>query len=175
MLIGLADEVGLDDNAFAEDLDSDRAEAAFRRDRQFLHRNPVTAFPTVRVAGEDDDTWIRGFQPFETFRTAIESVTSGLDEYEPRSIPAFVRYHDRVATQEVAEVYGMSPSRTMETLRALEAERRVRSVPAGNGYFWTTDPIDEDTEQTSDGEGSTRDSLSGAACQIGGDCTPASK
>lgn len=171
VLIELADDVGLDVDSFTADLASDRAEAAFRRDRQFIRRNPVTAFPTVRVAAEDSETWIRGFQPFETFRTAIESVAADLDKHELRSIPAFVRSHDRVATQEVAEVYEMSPGRTIETLRALEADGRVQSLPAGNGYFWTTGPVDGYEEYTSHGETTTRESISGAACQIGGNCT----
>jgi hypothetical protein len=175
VLIELADQVGLDVDSFAEDLASDRAEDAFRRDREFLRRNRVTAFPTVRVAGEDSESWVRGFQPFERFRTAIESVTPSLDEHEPRSIRAFVRYHGRVATQEVAEVYEMSTGRTIETLRALEAEGQVRSAQAGNGYFWTTDPIVEDTKQPSKGETATRTSPSGAACQIGGNCTTTSE
>lgn len=171
VLVELADEVGLDGDSIADDLGSDRAQAAFRRDRQFTRQNPVTAFPTVRVAAEGSETWIRGFQPFETYRTAIESVASGLDEYEPRSIPSFVHYHGRVATQEIAEVYEMSPGRTTETLRALEERGRLRSISAGNGYFWTTDPVADETEQTSGSTVSTGESLSGAACRIGGDCT----
>lgn len=138
VLVELADEVGLDTDVFVDDLQGNEAELAFRSDHQFVRQEEAVAFPSFRVAADGEETWIRGFQSFVALRDAIEHVAPDLTEYDPRPIPEFVSQRGRVTTQEVAEVYEMSPGRTIQALRSLEVEGTLSSKSAGNGFYWRT-------------------------------------
>lgn len=136
VLIDLAEDVGLDAERFAVDFDSDEARAAFERDRQFVRRNRVRSFPTFRVTADGEERWIEGYQSVSAVENAIEQVAPDLDAYELRPIPEFVRRHGRVATREIADVYGMSPGRTIQALRTLEEAGDLTAQSAGTGTFW---------------------------------------
>lgn len=172
VLVELADEVGLDVDSFTEALSSGEAEAAFENDRQFVHQNRATAFPTFKIETDSDEIWLRGFQSFEALQEAVEQVAPGLETYDPRTIPEFVRQRGRVATQEVAEVYEMTPGRTIQALRSLDEEGILRAISVGNGYFWehVSDRTNPKTgsRDVSDGK-QVRDEL-GLGCNLDGEC-----
>lgn len=136
VLVELAGDVGFDADAFRERFQSEEARKRFEADRRFVRRSRATAFPSFRIDGNGEQTWISGFQPFDAFRDALHQIRPALQEYDPRPIPTFVGRHGRVATQEVAEVYEMSPGRTMQALRSLEDDGTVAAIPVGNGYLW---------------------------------------
>jgi len=164
VLIGLIQEVGLDSKKFIEDLSgrearenfiadlatmgkalgveppektSSRAEERFFRDLKKARNLGVTGFPTFQVRGkEGKEVWMTGYQPFEAFEKVFQKLAPGLEKREPASILNFVRKYGRVATREVAEVFGLSLEEAEERLKALEGKGKLTSRSAGNGHFW---------------------------------------
>lgn len=171
VLLELAGEVGFDPSTFADNFQSEEAKKRFEADRQFVRESRATAFPSFRIEANGEETWINGFQSFDTFRDALEQVASGLEEYDPRPIPQFVEYHDRVATREVAEVYELSMGRTLEVLRSLQDENVVSATSVRNGYFWSVSEDSDDGDPPE--ESSMREILQPEGrCSLDGDCTP---
>lgn len=168
VLVDLATEVGLDTDVFVNGIEGEKAQRAFKTDREYIRRNGVSAFPSFRVAANGEETWIRGFQPFEALQDAIEQVAPELEAYDLRPIPEFVRRRGRVTTQEVAEVYEMSPGRTMQALRSLEEEGTLASQAAGNGFYWRTGADDTNTLPREDTIG---ERVTGFTCRPDGNCT----
>lgn len=138
VLVDLASAVGLDIPAFEAALNGGRARAAFAEDRSSTRRKGVSAFPTFHVAGPDGDRWLRGNQPYEALAEAVEAVAPGVERRAPRPLAEFLAAHERVATREVAEVYGLDRSAAVERLEAIEARGGLRRRSRGTGYLWET-------------------------------------
>lgn len=137
VLVDLASDVGLDTDALARDIQNGAAEDRFHEDLEFVRQSRATALPSFRVAARGEETWIKGFQPFEALRDAIVQVAPSLQTYEPRPIPDLIAHHGRLATREIAEVYEMSVGRTMQALRSLQEAGIVSATAVGTGYFWS--------------------------------------
>lgn len=170
VLFELAGDVGFDVDAFRERFQSEEAQRRFEADRRFVRQSRATAFPSFRIEASGEQTWISGFQPFDAFQDALDQVAPELQERGPRPIPEFIGQHRRVATQEVAEVYEMSPGQTIQALRSLEDDGTVTAIPVGNDYLW------EEANRTG-GESTVRDqsrrepSRMVGQCDLDGDCS----
>lgn len=138
VLVELADEIGLDVEQFEQDLESGRAKEAFKEDVRYARANGVRGFPTFHIERIDtgEERWLHGYRPFSTFEAVFEEIAPDLKTEEPRPLRTFVAQHGRVATKEVAEVYGLTRTEALERLRKLEDAGAAQAVEWGNGYFW---------------------------------------
>lgn len=138
VLVELANESGLDVERFEQDLESGQAKEAFKEDVRYARVNGVRGFPTFHIEHIDtgEDRWLHGYRPFSTFESVFEEITPDLKTEEPRPLRDFLAKYGSVATQEVAEVYGLTRETAYERLRELEDAGAVQSVERGTGYFW---------------------------------------
>lgn len=175
VLVNLAEEVGLDVDAFVEALDDGSAREAFREDRAFARRHGATRFPSFRVAAAGGEQWLYGFQRFDDLAAAIEDLGPDVTRHDPRPVVDFLRGYGRVATAEVAETYGLDVGEATEILRSLVTDGLLEVEKRGTGYVWTAtgrdptrpDPV-EPGEEGPDGAGA-RDTP-GPACGLESGC-----
>lgn len=136
-LAELADVVGLDVGRFRAALDEGRAREAFEADLRRKREHGVTALPTFLVEVDGDEELLRGYRPFASFEKLLTERADDLEEHDPRPLQEFVeRARGRIATQEVATVYGISTDEAVSELRSLADEGTVEPVEVGNGYLW---------------------------------------
>ncbi len=136
-LLALAEAVGLDVDRFRAALDDGRAREAFEADLRRKREHGVTALPTFLVSVDGDRELLRGYRPFASFEKLLTERADDLDEHDPRPLPEFVaEARGRVATQEVAAVYGLSVEEARRELRSLAADGRAQQVEVGTGYLW---------------------------------------
>jgi predicted DsbA family dithiol-disulfide isomerase len=133
VLADLAAEVGLDVERFRADFESDRTREAFEADLRRTRQHGASSLPTFHVAVDGREDLLRGYRPFVTFQKLFTQEAPDLMEHDPRPLRAFVERYERVAAQEVAEVYGCSRGEATSRLRDLDG---VRAVEAGNDYLW---------------------------------------
>jgi hypothetical protein len=83
---------------------------------------------------------LREYQPFESFEKAINIISN--DHLTGKKLPGtedeitnFIGRYDKVAPAEVASVFELSDRELESSIKSLEQQKRVRIVPAGNGYF----------------------------------------
>lgn len=139
----LAREVGLDHRRLIKDIESGRAEKAFRRDLFECRSRGITGFPTFLLRSRDSDkeVLLRGYQPFEVFELAFRELVGG--DLKPRklearetSIFAFILKHGKAAPREVAEVFSLPHGSAMKRLSNLEEKGLLMRQRAGNGFFY---------------------------------------
>lgn len=135
VLTALAVDVGIDPEAFRDAFDSDEAEQRFRADREDAVEHDATAHPTFHIETSDEETWLRGYRRFDTFKTVFED-EAGLSPSDPLPVLDLVQHYGRVATQEVAEIRGMDRAAARDRLQTLADDGVVTEVPAGNDAFW---------------------------------------
>lgn len=136
--VELAVEIGLDGAQFAEDIESGRAEAAFRSDLQEARSHGITGFPTFVIRNQKgEQVTMNGYQSFAEFARVIDTVSGEpLERRGASQLEDFVKKYQRVAPQEVAEVFGITTEEAVEGLNQLKAAKRARTLPAGTGEFW---------------------------------------
>ena len=134
--VRLAESVGLDVDAFTTALDDGSARDAFEADLARTRRADVRAFPTYRIVGPEGERRLAGFRPFADLSNAVEAVAPSLFPSSPPPIRAFVARYEPVATQEVAEVYGMDRAAARQALATLADDGAVCRDPRGNGVVW---------------------------------------
>jgi len=138
----LALEVGLDLERFRRDLDSGAAEAAFHQDLDECYNKHVTGFPSFQITSRSgEEIMFFGFQPFPKFVELFERLAGReLEKHEVKggddNIVEFIRRQGKVAWREVSEVFSMPKSSVIELLSRLEAEDRITTQKAGNGWFY---------------------------------------
>lgn len=135
-LVELADDVGLNAGQFRTDVDSERAREAFQSDLRTARQHGATSLPTYLVELGGERELLRGYRPFVTFEKLFTEAAVDLDEHEPRPVAELVASYGRMATQEVAEVRGVSREVAAADLRELADAGEVRAVEAGTDYFW---------------------------------------
>lgn len=140
ILIELASEIGLDLAAFLHSLDDGSAERAFRADLEFSRQCGVRGFPTFLLRFNGRELMLRGYQRFESFRAAVDSLTRGaqpLDQPYPSedAILDFVHRHGQAAPVEINTVFDLTPGQGEAIVRVLVDSGRLQQVPAGNGVF----------------------------------------
>jgi predicted DsbA family dithiol-disulfide isomerase len=134
--IRLAETVGLDVDAFTTALFDGSAREAFEADLARTRRADVRAFPTYLIDGPEGERRLAGFQPFADLSDAVETVAPSCSPSSPPPIRTFVDRYAPLATQEVAEVYGMDRAAARQALATLADDGAVRRDPRGNGVFW---------------------------------------
>ena len=134
--VRLAEAVGLVVDAFTTALDDGSAREAFEADLTRTRRAGVRAFPTYHVTGPAGERRLAGFQPFAALSDAVEDVAPSLSPSSPPPIRGFVDRYAPLATQEVAEVYGMDRAAARQALAILADDGAVRRDSRGNGVVW---------------------------------------
>lgn len=177
VLVRLADEVGLDVDAFVASMEDGSAREAFREDRAFARRHGATRFPSFRVSANGESRWYRGFQQFDALAAAIEAVAPAVTRRDPRPLGAFLRRRGRVATIEVAETYGMASEEAVEALRSLADDGVLEVERRGTGYLWRTTDRDPAVPASAGGGGSTESAdatpdATGRSCGLDSGCGP---
>lgn len=140
--IKLAGEEGLDLERFEANLDNGRAESAFLEDLRRCRERNVTGFPSFQITSHGvEETMFFGFQPFDRFRSLFERLAG--DELSAREmqaddagILAFVRKYEKVAAQEVAEVFSLERQEAAKRLERLVGEGLISGYIAGNGKLF---------------------------------------
>jgi predicted DsbA family dithiol-disulfide isomerase len=136
--VSLAEDAGLDTDAFVAALEDGRAREAFEDDLAETRATGVRAFPTYAVSGPAGTETATGFQRFDDLVGLLDAVGADLDPSSPPPVEQFVDEFGPVATQEVAEVYELVPAKARQTLASLADRGRVESERRGDGLFWRT-------------------------------------
>lgn len=139
MQVAIADEVGIDTEAFTTHLDDGSAREAFETDRQRLSEAGVRSFPTYRISGPNGEEILAGFQSFENLASVLESVAPELDRQSPPPVHRFVQRYGPVGTREVAEVYDFDRGKALQVLGTLAEDGVLTAENRGGGTFWTVD------------------------------------
>lgn len=145
--IEIARAVGLDVEAFTTALDDGSARTAFREDLTKTRNAGVQAFPTYRIEGPEGERQVSGFQPFEQLDAEVTAVAPSLDTLSVPPVREFVAEYGPVATQEVAEVYDLSPGKARQILESLVDDGSLRGERRGNGHFWQSSPSSENSRE----------------------------
>ncbi len=140
VLIELASDVGLDVAEFIRHFTDGSAENAFREDLETTRRYRVRGFPTFLLRYGDKELLLRGYQDFRAMRAVIDTLTGGTlhpqtPEPTEQNVLGFLHRYGRAAPVEVTTVFDISSEEYEALVDGLEAEHRLRRVPAGNGYF----------------------------------------
>ena len=143
----LAAEVGLDVSRFREDLESGRALEAFNEDLKLCREYGVTGFPTFLIKDKEGNVkLVRGYHPFEHFESLFEELLPNIKKRKPEfskeNVLRFVRKYGKVATAEVAVLFGITKTQASKSLEELKKEENIYQVKAGNDFFWTTRVLD---------------------------------
>ena len=138
VLADLADEVGLDKERFKKDFISDEAKDAFYGDLNEARSQGISGFPTFILKGDNgEDIIFHGYRKFDAFTNAFEKLSKiELKKSEPESILDFIKKWQKVSTQEVAEVFGLSKEESYKELANFEAKAKIKKISLGNGEFW---------------------------------------
>lgn len=138
----LAEEVGLDRDRLLGDIESGRAERAFKRDVEEARGKGITGFPTyVNRNKVGEERLIYGYHGFEAFEEAFRQLVKDPlipAEIEPSqdNILSFIRRYGKVAPREVAEVFDLPMPSVDESLRQLVENGKIVEKKVGNGAFY---------------------------------------
>jgi len=141
--VDLAKEVGLDPKKFLEAIESGHAKDNFLEELKEVRSQGITGFPTFKISNQKGEaTYLNGFRRFEALELTFSRLSNG-NALEKREIPLndeniinFIRKYRKVATQEVATLFGISKKNANDYLVLLEHKNHVKSIKAGNDFFW---------------------------------------
>lgn len=136
VLLDLVGDVGIERQAFRDAFNGDEAQRRFEEDLADAEEHDARAFPTFHVETGEDEGWFRGYRPFRFFEQVFDEAGVEPVRDEPRDMEAFIAEWGRVATQEIAETYGMEEPEARERLETLADAGVVEETPVGNGAFW---------------------------------------
>ncbi len=138
----LAEEIGLDRDAFLERIQNGQAESAFQRDLQECRRRGVRGFPTFLIRGSGEEVLLRGYTPYQTFERWLQELSK--DRLEKKELRAgSAKVHDlisrygNVAPMEVASVYDMELKDAEDLLEQMAKNGLVSERKVGNGAFYS--------------------------------------
>lgn len=138
----LAGETGLEADKFMADIESGKAGKAFEKDLQECRRRGIRGFPSFLVRGRrnNEELLLRGFRLFDEFADVFReagggAVKTSFPSASKDSILAFVRKYDKVAPQEISEVFGLGKEDVDGHLTSLMSDGSLRKTEAGNGFF----------------------------------------
>lgn len=134
--VRIAEAVGLDVKAVTTALEDGSAREAFEEDLEETRDAGVRAFPTYQIEGPHGERQVGGFQSFEQLNAELTAVAPSLEASSLPPIREFISEYGSVATQEVAEVYDLSPGKARQALESLVDEGYIHRERRGNGYFW---------------------------------------
>lgn len=140
VLIELASEMGADLGQFLLHLEDGSAEAAFREDLAITRKYGVRGFPTFLIRYGEKEMMVRSFQDSTTFESLIKSITgdavkSQAPAQTPEAVMNFIRRYGRVAPVEIEVAFRLNKESAERILEELEAQKLIKIIPAGNGFF----------------------------------------
>ena len=139
--VELAEETGLNKESFVQAIESGKAKQKFLEDIKLSRSFGIHGFPTFYVKNRDGTgMFLRGWQPYQTFERVLNKLAGGSlrkDTYQLKEedILRFISKYKKVSTQEVATLLDIERYTAYEYLNKLES---VKSLKAGNDYFWVT-------------------------------------
>ena len=142
VLLELADNIGINMAKFVEVLDNGVAEKLFYKDLDFARSLQVKGFPTFFIEPpEGRCIFLYGYKSFASFVSSFKQLVG--DTIIPKSIELnnetildFIRFFKRVATAEVAELFGIPKNDAYRVLKNLELNKQITMQKVGNGEFW---------------------------------------
>lgn len=140
VLIELAHESGIDVAKFIKSYTNGSAKEAFDEDLKITRAHRVHGFPTFLVKYDGKEIMLRGYQSYETFKEVINHLSNGeIPDREiegtESSILDFIHKYGRVAPVELKVTFDLSSQKLNEILESLEKQKRISSIPVGNGYL----------------------------------------
>ena len=146
----LAEEVGLDAGRLQKDIESGRAEGAFKEDLELCRKAGVRGFPTFSIEGTGQGTgegagdavFLNGYVDYGKFDYWIQELadhTLTKKEIPPKksAIYGFIERYGKVAVVEVATVFDMDRAETKGVLDEMAAGGLITAVEAGNGHLYS--------------------------------------
>jgi len=144
----LAAEVGLDVKRLLADLESGKAKAAFEEDLDECRKRRARGFPTflVRNPRSNEEITLHGYRQYSQFvntfhRLADHIVPGDLPVATPETIATFIARYQKVATQEISEIFSINEVEMDGLLTSAMAGGEIHKIKAGNGHFYTTGKI----------------------------------
>jgi|GEM_PF-3311851 len=134
----VAQRVGLDPEAYRGVLESGAADDAFRQRIGELHAQELHAYPTLLFKWGDRAARVDGFQTLPAVLGLAQSLSGR--KHAPLPDPAIetvIPAGERVATREVAEVFGMSLERAFERLTEAEKSGTLVRQRHPSGDVWS--------------------------------------
>jgi hypothetical protein len=163
ILYAVRGTAGLDLFRLAQDLEGPLAEEAYRSDWEET-RNPNEfamtldddsrpgagkarltegrwryVFPTLIFRGPAGERTVAGWQPYEAYLEAIETVAAGTTLANSRRPPpprGLVAQYGTAATKEIEVVCDITRNAALEAMRAMEEEGVVIAWPVGEEVLW---------------------------------------
>ena len=140
--VSLAEEVGLDPKKFLEAIENGRAKDNFLEELQEVRSQGITGFPTFKISNHKGEAiYLNGFKKFEAMEYAFNRLNE--NTLVKREIPLsdeniinFIIKYRKVATQEVAVLFDISRKIAYNYLINLERKNHIKSIKAGNDFFW---------------------------------------
>ena len=138
----LAEEVGLEQNKFLENIKNGKAEEAFFEDLRECRSRGITGFPTFLIQNSmGQEILFHGYHKFESFESAFRELAGNILEPNPikvdnQSILAFIRKYGKVAPKEVSEVFDIGEESAINWLVQLKRKGYLKEQKAGNGFFY---------------------------------------
>jgi len=136
----VAQEAGLDVDAFVRALDDGSANEAFQRDRDECQALGISGFPTFVIRREDETRQVDGWRPWDAFEEVVRDVEPHLEAPpiradEDTALNLLQRY-GMLATCELAAVLGTTDDDAEILLEELEGRDDVIRRPIGRGLMW---------------------------------------
>ena len=154
--VALADEIGLNRDIFLENIQSKKAENAFREDIAECLQRGVRGFPSFLLRGFGEEILLRGYTPYQTFDNWFRELSK--NQLEQKELQAelpqvfdFISRYGKVAPIEVACVYDMAFEDAQKLLKQMTKKGIVSEKKIGNGAFYS---LPQDTIQCDSATGS---------------------
>lgn len=138
--IELAEEVGLDIGYFVLSIKDQTAGEAYLADTKLLKKYNIDSFPSYLLTNGKTEVIMKGFHTFDSFEKMIDQ-HMGLEiqknEYLGTigEIKDYIKAFESLAPRELEEVFPLGKDEIDWTVKKLEEEDFLRTVPAGNSYF----------------------------------------
>jgi putative protein-disulfide isomerase len=134
----VAQQVGVDREAFLQMRQSGKPEAAFRTLIEGLRERGLHGYPTILISCDGKTHVVEGFQSLPAILGIVQSIAGRL--YAPTPDPSLsvvIPPLERVATREVAEVLGVSIEKAYQTCAAAEETGLLRREEHPSGIAWS--------------------------------------
>jgi len=136
----VAKETGLDVDAFVRALDDGSANEAFQRDRDECQALGISGFPTFVIRRDDETRQVDGWRPWDAFEEIVRDVEPHLEaaplQANEDAALNLLRRYGRLATCELAAVFGTADDDAEILLEELEGREDVIRRPVGHGLIW---------------------------------------
>ncbi len=134
----VAEELGIGSGAFLEALETGEPRREFEHRLASIERFDMHAYPTLVFTVGDRQARVEGFQTLPSVLSITESISDRLHpSVPPPEIQEIVPPGERVATREVAEVFGVSLEQAVDKLEGHRREGLLERHRHPTGDVWT--------------------------------------